>query len=198
MDLSFLPPEFSPAMKVVGGALLFLIGVSYGYKFVRASFLGKVNYWSGFDHFGWIFAPFTMLVTPFLCHTPANGKTLIKTKDAAWVHLLWGPVFFMSSLMCMVAGADFMGLPGTSAMNYILTFGRMDVPPAITYSPPFTYKFPFLANAQKTILEMATTKMDWDDTKYGVLDKSKKANNNVSTPPPETNQANESDPGKAN
>lgn len=165
MDLSFIPSDLWPTIKTVGGALLFALGVSYSYKFFQASFLGNVNYWSGLDNFSWIFAPITSFVTPFLCHTPATGKSLIKTQHAAWVHLLWGPIFFLAGLMCLVAGADFMGLPGTQAMNYVLTFGRPDVPPAIVYSPPFTYKFPVLKTARKSLFKLLTADIAWDKSK---------------------------------
>ncbi|MBY0358945.1 MAG: hypothetical protein K2W82_13150 [Candidatus Obscuribacterales bacterium] len=162
MDLSFLPPEAIPALQMVGGAVVFIIGAIYAYKFFQAAIFGKVNYWAGLEQFGWYFAPLTTFITPLFCFTPDNGKSLIRTRHAAWVHLLWSPVFFLLGLAFMVAGADFMGLPGSSAMNAILTLGRNDVPPAITYAPPFSYKFPFLKKVRKSLFKLVTTDIPWD------------------------------------
>lgn len=160
-----IPPEFLPYINVIGGILLFALGLSYGYKFFLASFLGKMHYWAGLEAFGWYFIPMTILITPLFVHTPPKETNLIKSRTAGWVHLFWGPVFFLLSLMMMVAGADFMGLPGTKFMNMVLTFGRTDVPPAITYQPPFTYKFPILKKARRTVFKLLTADIYFDKRK---------------------------------
>lgn len=171
MPTNMLPPEFIPALKVVGGFLIFLLGLSFAYKFYLASFYGKVNYWSGLEAFGvwnmfsWIFIPLTVLVTPLFVHTPPRENNLIKSRTAGWIHLFWGPIFFLLSLLFVVAGADFMGLPGTQFMNLVLTCGRTDVPPAITYQPPFTYKFPILKKARRTIFKILTADIYMDKKK---------------------------------
>lgn len=165
MPTNIIPAEFLPYLKTLGGAFLFVLGLSYGYKFFLSAIQGKVDYWAGLESFGWYFVPMTVLITPLLVHTPARDTNLIKTKTAGWVHLFWGPVFFLLSLMMMVAGADFMGLPGTKFMNMVLTFGRTDVPPAITYQPPFTYKFPILKKARRTVFKILTADIQFDKKK---------------------------------
>lgn len=160
-----IPAEYQTFVSAFIGVVLGAIGLSFGYKFVQASVYGRVNYWAGLEHFGWYFIPITTLITPLLCHMPAKDSSLIKTKTALYVHLLFGPVFFLLSLMFLVAGADYMGLPGTKAMNYVLTFGRPDVPAAITYRPPFTYKFPILRKARKVVFKFLTQDIQTDKSK---------------------------------
>lgn len=172
MSPNSLTPEMINFIKMFGGAMLFILGISYGYKFVIASFVGKMNYWAGLEAFGWYFAPLTILVTPLFVHTPPKETNLIRTKSAGWVHLVWGPVFFLLSLMMMVAGADFMGqavgnntAPGTKVMNFVLTCGNPSVPPAIVYQPPFTYKFPILRKARRTVFKLLTSDIYMDKSK---------------------------------
>lgn len=165
MQPNMLPPELIPACKIVGGFLLFLLGISYGYKFCLASFMGRMTYWAGLETFGWWFAPVTMFITPLLVHTPPKSTNLIKSKTAGWVHLIWGPVFFLLSLMMMVAGADFMNLPGTKVMNFVLTAGQPGVPQAIVYQPPFTYKFPLLKKARRKLFRLLTVEIAIDKSK---------------------------------
>lgn len=162
---NMIPAEFMPYVHWVGGFLLFLLGLSYGYKFFLASFMGKMYYWAGLEAFSWYFVPMTILVTPLLVHSPPSEKNLIRTKTGGWIHLFWGPAFFLLSLMMMVAGADFMGLPGTKVMNLILTCGRPDVPPAIVYVPPFTYKFPLIKKARRTVFKLLTADIYMDKKK---------------------------------
>ena len=148
---------------VLFGLFLIVLGISFGWKFIQASFLGKVNYWGGIEKVHWLFHPITIFVTPIFVHTPPSAKNLIKTRQAGYVHLFWGPIFFLTSLMLLVSGADFLGLPGTSAMNFVLTCGRSDIPPAITYQPPFTYKFPILKKARKTVIRLLTADILFKD-----------------------------------
>ena len=168
---NMIPPEMIEPMKMFGGFLLIVLGFSYAIKFYQASFYGKVAYWSGLEAFGiwnffsWIFIPITNFLTPLLVHGQAKETNLIKIKTAGWIHLFWGPVFFLLSLMFVVAGADFMGLPGTRFMNFVLTCGNPAVPPAITYSPPFTYKFPILKKARKQLIKILTVNIPVDKSK---------------------------------
>ena len=67
--------------------------------------------------------------------------------------------------MMLVAGADFMHLPGTQVMNFVLTAGRPGIPPAITYQPPFTYRFPLLKKARKTVFRILTADIKTDKSK---------------------------------
>lgn len=159
--ISQLPHE----VVLVLGFLVFVLGVMYAIKFYQASIGGKVSYWVGLEAFGFVWVPFTILVTPFFCLPQPSEKKLIRTKVAPWVHLFWGPVFFLTSLMCLTAGADFMGFPGSTVMNTVLTFGRPDVPPAIVYTPPFGYKFPILKKARKVVFKFLTQKIAFDKSK---------------------------------
>lgn len=159
-----IPSTLQPALHIIGGALVFALGASFAWKCFQAAFNGKTEFWSGLEHYGMLFVPITML-TPLFCHLPHGPKSLIKTKQESYIHLLYGPVFFLLSLMCLTAGADQMGLPGSASMNMVLTCGRHDVPPAITYSPPFTYRFPILKKARKTIVRTLTTRIETDKSK---------------------------------
>lgn len=164
--ISQLPHE----VVLVLGFLVFVLGVMYAVKFFQASIMGKVSYWVGLEAFhgatlGFIFVPLTILITPLFCLGKPDDKKLIRTKIAPWVHLFWGPVFFLASLMCMTAGADFMGFPGSTIMNTVLTFGRQDVPPAIVYTPPFGYKFPILKKARKVVFKFLTQQIAFDKRK---------------------------------
>ncbi len=165
MPTNLIPVELLPYFKIVGGILLFILGLSYGYKFFLASFMGRMTYWAGLEQFGWYFLPATILVTPLFVHLPPKDNNLIRTRTAGWIHLFWGPVFFLLSLMMMVAGADSLGLPGTQVMNWVLTCGRPDVPPAITYQPPFTYRFPILRKARRTVFRLLTADIYVDKKK---------------------------------
>jgi hypothetical protein len=156
IELSF--PDEEDVMSVTEGMLSasFACVDLYAIKFWMASVFGKTDYWQGLEPFGWWFKPFTILITPFFCWTQASEKKLIRTMTGAWIHLYWGPVFFLASLMFMVAGADFMGLPGSSFMNTVLTFGGRTGKAAIVYTPPFGYKFPILKKARKVVFKFLT------------------------------------------
>jgi hypothetical protein len=165
-----------PTLQLLGqslaGVLLIVLGVSFGYKFFQASMFGKVTYWAGLEKVHWLFVPVTVFLTPVFVHTPAKENNLIKTRTAGWVHLFWGPIFFLTSLMLMVSGADLLKLPGTQAMNWLLTGGRSDIPPAITYQPPppgalklGEYKFPFLKRVRRTVFKLITADVFLDEKK---------------------------------
>lgn len=154
------------AVRLVEGFALFVLGISFAWKFVQAAFSGKVEYWAGLQHFGFLFSPITLFISPLFCHLPYNpNNSLIQMRQSLWVHLVFGPVFFIAALMCMCSGADLMGIPGSNSLNYVLTCGRSDVPPFILYSPPpetalfdmGQYRFPFVKKATKTILRFVTT-----------------------------------------
>lgn len=174
-----IPASMLPYLQTIGhalgGVLLFALGLSFGYKFIQASFMGRVNYWGGLERVHWLFHPVTMFVTPLFVHAAPRENNLIKTRTAGYVHLVWGPFFFFISLMLMVSGADYLGLPGTDVMNFVLTCGRKDIPPAITYEPPFTYKFPILKKARRTVFRMLTSDIYLDKNKtMNPFDDSKK------------------------
>lgn len=158
-----LPENFWKALTLVGGFTMFVIGISFAYKFVQAAFTGKVAYWSGLEKFGFLFFPITVFISPMLIHLPFDPKhSLCKWRQELWVHLFFGPIFFVSALMFMTSGADLMGLPGSTSLNAILTLNRSDVPPCIVYSPPFNYRFPFVKKATRTVLKALTIRIKED------------------------------------
>lgn len=169
-----IPPHLWQSIRLVAGFSIFCLGISFAWKFFQAGFLGKVAYWSGLEKFqvgpGWLFfAPITYFISPLLCHLPYNPKnSLIHERQQLWVHLFFGPVFFVASLMCMTSGSDLMGIPGSNSLNTILTLGRSDVPQCIVYTPPGdtqffgTYRFPFAKKATKVVLRFLVTKVPED------------------------------------
>jgi hypothetical protein len=161
-----LPETFWTAARLVGGFSLFVLGISFAMKFFNAAFLGKVAYWAGLEKFGFLFAPLTLFISPFVIHLPYDPKkSLIHERQQLWVHLIFGPAFFVATLMCMTSGLDLMNLPGSTTLNTVLTLGRHDVPACIVYSPPFTYRFPFVKKATKTVLKALTIKVPEDKKK---------------------------------
>lgn len=159
-----IPTSIQPMLKILVGIIVFAIGASFAYKCFDASFNGKTKYWTGLQNFGILFLPVTIL-SPFICHLPAGKESLVKVRQETYVHMFYGPAFFLCALMFLTAGADLMGLPGSSSMNTILTCGRRDIPAAITYTPPFTYRFPILKKAAKTITRTLTHKIPTDKSK---------------------------------
>jgi hypothetical protein len=158
-----IPDTLIPAVSLVGGFLMFAIGVSFAWKFFQAALHGKVTYWSGLEKFGFLFIPITWFLSPLLIHLPYNPKnSLIKQTQQMWVHLIFGPVFFVLMLMFMTSGADLMGLPGSTTLNTVLTLNRTDVPPCIVYTPPFNYRFPFVKKATRTVIKALTVKLPED------------------------------------
>ena len=143
---------------MIGGFAMFLLGLSFAWKCVQAAFYGKVAYWSGLAQFGWLFMPVTVFLSPLIIHLPYDPKKgLIHERQQLWVHMYFGPLFFVLSLMFMTSGADMMNLPGSTTLNYVLTLGnRPEIPPCIVYSPPFHYKFPFLRKAAKVVYKAVT------------------------------------------
>jgi hypothetical protein len=170
---------FYPALRLVVGALFAVIGVSFIYKSYQAGYHGKVKFWTGLEHFGMLFVPITWM-SPYVIHLPSSEKSLIVERRSLFHHLLYGPFFLLSALICITSGTDLMGLPGSKIMNTVLTFGRqtmpqydpvtgitreVPIPPAIVYSPPIgdgwigSYKFPLIKKARYTILRTLTMKI---------------------------------------
>lgn len=174
-----LPDTFWTALTYVGGVALICLGLSFFWKFIDAALNGRVKYWAGLEAFGGgmigfmlslgLFHFITVFLSPLFCHLPSNPeKSLIKTKQALWVHLFFAPIFFVLSLMCMTSGADMIKLPGSTTLNYVLTLGRTDIPPCIVYSPPDSkypmgsYSFPFVKKATKVVLRFLVTAIPTD------------------------------------
>jgi hypothetical protein len=123
------------------GIFLILLGLSYGYRCFLAMFFGQISYWQGF-------LPFT-LVSPLFIHFPAGKRSLIKTTTQWWVHVICGPAFLLLSTACLATGADQLGLPGSAAINYVLTFGGRAKSDTITYSKESGYRFPIFNTVKK-------------------------------------------------
>jgi hypothetical protein len=132
-------PELSTPQSIAFGVLLIIVGASFGYKTWQALIRGRMLVWHGF-------LPFT-IVSPFLTHLPPGKNSLVKWKEAMWVHVIFGPVFFIVMVLCIGAGIDFVGLPGTQTLNDLLTGNKAGAPPAIVFSKRTGYQFPFIPRA---------------------------------------------------
>lgn len=128
--------------------LLIALGISFAYKCLLAAFFGRTSYWAGFLPIG--------IISPFFIHLPAGKNSLIKPVHGWWVHVIFAPLFFLCSLLLLASGADLVGLPGTQSVNYLMTFGREDVPPAITFSKGVGFKFPIAKRVQTALFKLIT------------------------------------------
>jgi hypothetical protein len=143
---------------IVIGIIVILLGISFAYRFIRASVLGKVNYWAGF-------LPIS-IVSPLLIHIPpppsppvgkrstgvhpVTGKrSLIREATGFWVHIVMGPIFLILSILFLTAGFDLVGLPGSETLNLILNGGNRLAPTAVTYDKRYTFQFPIFVRALK-------------------------------------------------
>src|ERR1700722_12213997 len=108
--------KISTEWQIAIGIFLLLLGVSFTYKAFLANIKGKMSYWEGF-------LPFTM-ISLFTVHLPGSKNSLIKSTEGLWIHLIMGPVFMIVAIMCLGAGADLAGLPGTATANWVLSGGR--------------------------------------------------------------------------
>lgn len=152
-------PAFMTSPLLIG-LILFALGLSFGWKFLQAILHGELRYWAGLEPFGIFFAPITYLITPLLIHLPSGKDSLIKTKmGSSLVYLVYGPCFFLLSLVFLVAGADFMGLPGSRVMNAVLTLGQPNQV-ALEYKPPFEYNFPFFQKIRIEVVDIITQRLD--------------------------------------
>jgi len=132
------------SLDIALGLVIILLGLSFSYKFFLAGVLGRVSYWTGF-------IPFT-IVSPFLLHIPATSKrSLVRSKQGLWVHLLMAPVFLICAVLCFAAGADIMGLPGVKTLNWVLTGGNVGRPSAVCFDRHNGYRFPCLVRAKDTL-----------------------------------------------
>lgn len=129
--------SLSPQMLKVVGVLLILLGCFYIFRMYQALVKGKVTYWAG-----WL--PVT-LISPWTCFVNANPKSLVKSKEAMWVHIFMAPAFLISAALCICAGLDLIGLPGTTYLND--AFGGAHGKKAITFSKEQGYNFPFIGDA---------------------------------------------------
>lgn len=142
-------------LNIFIAVMLMILGLSFAYKCYLAAFAGKVWIWPGF-------LPLT-LVSPVFTHLPPNKKSFVKVVQAPWVHIVWGPFFFLASLALTAWGADRLGLPGSQSINMLLTFGKPDAPKALYYDPAaHTYRFPLGARIGKRAFKFLTSPMKTD------------------------------------
>jgi len=137
------------------GLFLIVLGGSFSYKFFMASVLGRLTYWRGF-------LPLT-IISPWFTHLPPGKRTLVKHTQGLWVHILMGPIFLICAALCFSAGADYIGLPGTETMNYILNGGNITRPTCVTFDKThFRFGFPLLVRSG-TILGKKIDKFQIDE-----------------------------------
>jgi hypothetical protein len=56
-------------------------------------------------------------------------------------------MFFFLMVLCVAAGIDYIGFPGTEAVNSAMTGGKLGAPPAIVFNKRTGYAFPFFPHA---------------------------------------------------
>ncbi len=132
-------PVLSQPASIAFGVFLVVLGCSFAYKSYMAIVKGRLLIWQG-----WL--PFT-LVSPFVNHLPPGKNSLLKYKEAMWIHVIMGPVFFVLTILCVAAGVDYIGFPGTDAINSAMTGGKLGAAPAITFNKQRGYTFPILPRA---------------------------------------------------
>lgn len=132
-------PILSTPQSIAFGVLLIVLGISFGYKCYQALIKGRLLIWRG-----WL--PFT-LISPFTNHLPPGKNSLLQYKEAMWIHVIMGPLFFLLTVLCIAAGIDYLGFPGTESVNSAMVGGKLGVAPAITFNKQTGYKFPIIPKA---------------------------------------------------
>ena len=115
-----------------------VLGVSFIWKAFQAMIKGRLKYWDGF-------LPFT-LISPWTLHLPTSKNSLVKETEGLWVHLLMGPLFMFSAILCICAGADLANLPGTATLNLVLNGGKAGSE-QVTFDKHYGYHFPIVYKA---------------------------------------------------
>jgi hypothetical protein len=137
-----------PVWSKVVGVILIVLSFSFAYKTYLALIKGRLLYWDGF-------LPATIL-SPWILHLPPKNpkNSLSKYKEAMWVHVVMGPVFLISSLLCLGAGIDLIGLPGTRMINLAIAGGKEGRPPAIVFDKKSGYRFPIIPRTANQLGKM--------------------------------------------
>ncbi len=152
--------------KVIGFALI-ILGLSFAYKSYLALVKGRVLYWQG-----WL--PLT-LISPWLVHVPPRdpNKSLSHYKESAWVHAVVGPLFLATTILCLAAGTDLVGLPGTKTLNLAITGGRPGAADFLTFDPKTGYHTPGLNRTGTTLNRIFGRQLGLDPSKryYDAPDK---------------------------
>jgi hypothetical protein len=128
--------------KIAIGILVIIVGFSFIWKGWQGCVMGRFSYWAGF-------LPFT-LVSPWLVHLPQGKRSLVKTKEGMLAHILIGPSFFLCAVLCICAGTDLVGLPGTKTLNHIINGGDEGKPTSISFNENTgRYDFPLAKRASE-------------------------------------------------
>jgi hypothetical protein len=149
-----LLPDLSTPQSIAFGVFLVVLGCSFGWKCYQALIKGRLLIWRG-----WL--PFT-LVSPFINHLPPGKNSLLQWKEAMWIHVIMGPMFFFLALLCIAAGIDYIGFPGTEAINTVMTGGKLGAPPAIVFNKRTGYAFPFFPHAVAHFSKLLSGKIGLD------------------------------------
>lgn len=139
--INALPPQGQLAV----GIFLMALGVSFVYKSYVAMIKGKVKYWQGF-------LPIT-LVSPFFIHLPTGKRSLIKETEGLWVHMILGPLFMLTAVLCGCAGADLAGMPGTKSLNMVLRGGKAGAD-LVTFDTEYGYRFPVVNRIKPAVAQL--------------------------------------------
>jgi hypothetical protein len=129
--------SMGPQASLVVGILLMLLGSSFLYKAAMAGTRGTMQYWSGF-------LPLS-LISPFVLHLPASKNSLVKRAEGLWVYLLMAPLFGFTAFFCLMAGAEFAGMPAVNTFNQAVHGGRAGAP-VILFSASKGFSFPVLGS----------------------------------------------------
>lgn len=144
-------PAMSTPVSIAVGIFLMVLGCSFFYKACIATVKGRVDYWAGF-------LPFTIL-SIFCLHLPKSKNSLVKTSEGLWVHAVMSPLFFVCSLFCLVAGAEYAGLPGTQVLNIALSGGKFGHPDSVVFNKRTGFRFPIIARNAPTIAKIFNSQM---------------------------------------
>ena len=139
-----------PQAQIVLGVLVMILGVSFGWKAFQAMVKGKLKYWEGF-------LPFT-LISLFALHGPSGKRSLVKETEGLWVHMVMGPIYLITSVLVICAGADLANLPGVSTLNLVLNGGKAGT--AVSFDKKYGYKFPIFARAQPIFKKLFSSEAD--------------------------------------
>lgn len=150
--LLFRLPE--QVLWVIGGILI-LLGLSFCYKFWTAAVTGRCYYWSGF-------LPLT-IISPWFIHLPPGKNSLIKQREGMLCHIIIGPLFFVSAVFCLMLGCDLVGLPGSKAVNIVLSGGDETKPATVVWEPGRGYRFPVMGKASKKIKKIFNKQINLKD-----------------------------------
>jgi hypothetical protein len=144
-------PAMSTPVSIAVGVFLMVLGCSFFYKAVIATVKGRVDYWAGF-------LPFTIL-SIFVLHLPKGKNSLVKTSEGLWVHAIMSPLFFICALFCLVAGAEYAGLPGTQVLNIALSGGKFGHPDSVVFNKRTGFRFPIVARNAPTFMKLFNSQM---------------------------------------